>query len=65
MDLQKSTIPIILANSSPFLFISTEVGTPLKDSSLARELSLRGVPTSVLINKNGEEFARIIGIVDF
>ncbi|AFS48039.1 Redoxin [alpha proteobacterium HIMB5] len=33
--------------------------------NLARELSLRGVPTSVLVNKNGEEFARIIGIVDF
>ena len=33
--------------------------------NLAKELSLRGVPTSVLVNKNGEEFARIIGIVDF
>ena len=33
--------------------------------NLAKELSLRGVPTSVLINRNGEEFARIIGIVDF
>jgi len=33
--------------------------------NLARKLSLRGVPTSVLVNKNGEEFARIIGIVDF
>ena len=33
--------------------------------NLARELSLRGVPTTVLVNKNGEEFARIIGIVDF
>jgi len=33
--------------------------------NLARELSLRGVPTSVLLNKNGEEFARIIGLVDF
>ena len=33
--------------------------------NLARELSLRGVPTSVLVNKNGEEFARIIGLVDF
>ena len=33
--------------------------------NLARELSLRGVPTSVLVNKNGEEFARIIGIIDF
>ena len=33
--------------------------------NIARELSLRGVPTTVLVNKNGEEFARIIGIVDF
>ena len=33
--------------------------------NLARELSLRGVPTTVLLNRNGEEFARIIGIVDF
>ena len=33
--------------------------------NLVKELSLRGVPTTVLINKNGEEFARIIGIVDF
>ena len=33
--------------------------------NLAKELSLRGVPTTVLVNKNGEEFARIIGIVDF
>jgi len=33
--------------------------------NLARELSLRGVPTTVLVNKNGKEFARIIGIVDF
>ena len=27
--------------------------------------SLRGLPTSVIINKNGEEFARIMGVVDF
>ena len=33
--------------------------------NLAKELSLRGVPTTVLVNRNGEEFARIIGIVDF
>ena len=26
---------------------------------------LRGVPTSILINKNGEEFARIVGSIDF
>jgi thiol-disulfide isomerase/thioredoxin len=27
--------------------------------------SLRGIPTSVIINKNGEEFARIMGAVNF
>ena len=33
--------------------------------TLAKTFSLRGVPTSVLINKNGQEFARIIGSIDF
>ena len=32
---------------------------------LANLFSLRGIPTSVIINKNGEEFARIMGAVDF
>ena len=32
---------------------------------LAKIFSLRGVPTSIFINKNGEEFARIIGFIDF
>ena len=37
------------------------------DSNLnfLKELKLRGVPTTVLINKKGEEFARIIGEVNF
>ena len=37
------------------------------DSNLnfVKEFKLRGVPTTVLINKRGEEFARIIGEVDF
>ena len=37
------------------------------DSSitLAKKLSLRGVPTTILFNKDGKEFARIIGSVDF
>ena len=37
------------------------------DSNLnfVKELKLRGVPTTVLINKKGEEFARIIGEVNF
>ena len=30
-----------------------------------KEFKLRGVPTTVLINKKGEEFARIIGEVNF
>ncbi len=33
--------------------------------SLAKEFGLRGVPTSILINKEGFEFARIIGSIDF
>jgi len=37
------------------------------DSNLnfVKEFKLRGVPTTVLINKKGEEFARIVGEVDF
>ena len=34
-------------------------------TTLARMFSLRGVPTSILINKEGQEFARIIGSIDF
>jgi len=34
-------------------------------TTLAKELSLRGVPTSILFDKNGKEFARIIGSIDF
>ena len=33
--------------------------------TLAKKFTLRGVPTSILINKEGKEFARIIGSIDF
>ena len=33
--------------------------------NFVRVFKLRGVPTTVLINKQGEEFARIIGSIDF
>ena len=33
--------------------------------TLAKKLSLRGIPTSVLLNKEGNEFARIIGSINF
>ena len=33
--------------------------------TLAKKFSLRGVPTSILIDKTGKEFARIIGSIDF
>ena len=36
-----------------------------KNVNLANKFLLRGLPTTILINKNGEEFARIIGYVDF
>ena len=34
-------------------------------TTLAKIFSLRGVPTSILMDKNGKEFARIIGSIDF
>ena len=34
-------------------------------STLAKTFSLRGIPTSILINKDGQEFARVIGSLDF
>ena len=34
-------------------------------ATLAKTFSLRGVPTSILIDKNGKEFARIIGSINF
>tara|TARA_X000000368_G_C22857724_1_gene635108 strand:- start:32 stop:541 length:510 start_codon:yes stop_codon:yes gene_type:complete len=34
-------------------------------TTLAKEFGLRGIPTSILLNKNGEEFARISGSIDF
>jgi len=33
--------------------------------TLAKKLSLRGLPTSILLDKEGNEFARIIGSIDF
>ena len=33
--------------------------------TLAKTFLLRGVPTSIIFNKKGEEFARIIGSIDF
>ena len=34
-------------------------------TTLAKTFSLRGVPTSIIIDKNGKEFARIMGSIDF
>ena len=34
-------------------------------TTLAKMFSLRGIPTSILINKEGQEFARVIGSIDF
>ena len=33
--------------------------------NLTKKFALRGIPTSVLLNKNGKEFARVIGSIDF
>ena len=36
-----------------------------KDFDFVKEFKLRGMPTTILINKKGEEFAKIIGEVNF
>ena len=36
-----------------------------KDVELAKKFLLRGLPTTVFINKKGEEFARVIGFINF
>ena len=33
--------------------------------TLAKKFALRGVPTTILINREGKEFARIMGSIDF
>jgi len=36
-----------------------------KRLNFVKEFKLRGVPTTILVNKSGEEFARIVGEVNF
>ena len=57
-----------LENSSKF-FEDLEIknlkiyfDTPI---TLAKKFGLRGIPTSILFNKDGLEFARIVGSIDF
>ena len=33
--------------------------------TMAKNFALRGIPTSILLNKDGKEFARIIGSINF
>ena len=33
--------------------------------TLAKKFALRGVPTTIIFNKEGKEFARVIGSIDF
>ena len=33
--------------------------------TLAKKFGLRGIPTTIIFNKKGEEFARIIGSINF
>ena len=35
------------------------------DFKLVKQFKMRGLPTSILIDKNGMEFARVIGEIDF
>ena len=42
--------------------LKTYYDTPI---TLAKTFGLRGIPTSILFNKKGEEFARIVGSINF
>ena len=33
--------------------------------NLPKKFLIRGIPTTILINKEGKEFARIVGSIDF
>ena len=35
------------------------------DFKLVKQFKMRGLPTSILINKNGDEFGRVVGEIDF
>ena len=45
-----------IKNLEPY-FVST--------MTLAKKLSLRGIPTTIFIDKEGKEFARVVGSIDF
>ena len=36
-----------------------------KELRVVKNLGLRGVPTTILVNKEGKEFARVVGSIDF
>ena len=55
----KRFAPALGVNESEIRFLS------YADFSFVKEFKLRGVPTTILINKNSEEFARIAGAFDF
>ena len=45
--------------------INFEVDKINANITLAKKFSLRGIPTTILFNKQGKEFARIIGSINF
>ena len=58
-DLKKSEIFFKELNINNLeIFYGSSIG-------LAKEFKLRGIPTTILIDKEGYEFARIIGFIDF
>ena len=58
-DFEKTKIffdDLKIKNLEPY-FVST--------MTLAKKLSLRGIPTTIFIDKEGKEFARVVGSIDF
>ena len=58
-------ITIDAANAIKKIGVGIKCATITPDENRVKEFKLRGIPATILINKKGEEFARMIGEVDF
>ena len=56
----------LLFSNLKFNFLETPLWSYFDSQiTLAKKFGLRGIPTSILIDKDGLEFAKIIGSIDF
>ncbi len=61
-DLMDQTDDEILSQS---LIAENKLNKLIDEVKETNKFKIKGVPTTILLNKNGDEFARIVGEVDF